>query len=401
MLRFARSEDKVSIEDMLSYCFPTLRTEIRQSRADALAGKKPDETPEEKQAAEEKLQWVLLKEERDGSIGQHLEIVQFDIQFDGAVQKMGGIACVASLPEHRYGGGVLELMKWSLVVMKERGIAFSELGPFSYPFYRKCGWELGFRWHEMLIPVSDLDIFKSDSGTFAPLAKADYKEAIELRNSHISRYNGGEYNSPDVDDFFDEDRTLYGVRAKDGTLEGYASFYIEDRRIICRDLFYGNHAAKRKMLHFFYKHNSQADVFMLTVPEDDTLHHILKDQRIEVKCRPGMMVRLVDVKSAVSAMSINSGVTGELIIQIADDFAPWNQGIWLFEAKDGQLSANLVDNSDPDCSITIQRLSQLVYGFISGSEAMDSDMLSWNNDTSKELFGKIFTKRPTAQWIPF
>ncbi len=401
-LRFAEKDDKVAIEDMLMYCFPDMRAGVERRRAEEAAGKVTEESPEAQKEREEHLKWVLVKEEADGSLGQHVQIVPLTIHFDGTLQKMGGIGGVASWPEYRYGGGVMSLLKWSLQIMKERGYPFSELAPFSYAFYRKCGWEWGFRWHELTIPMKELEVFRSDKGTFVRLTEAHREEAARVRNLHGERYNGAEWMDAQKkkDPFPHKGSLSYGVETQDGGLCAYAQFSIRDNALQCRDFFWTDIKSKRQLLHFFQRHNSQAETVKLTVPEMDTTAHLLGDQYLETKARAGMMVRVVDIPPAISAMRVHSSLSCAFVMQVTDEAAPWNGGNWLVRANEGALVAERVEQ-DPDCMLSIQRLSQLVYGFLSGHEATESGMVTWRNENRQEDFHRIFHKRATAQWIPF
>ena len=402
-LRFARPEDRTRIEDMLAYCFPDMRPHVEQRRADEAAGKLPVETPEALRRKEEQLSWILLKEEADGRVGQHVQIVPLSIHLDGTRQRMAGIGAVASLPEYRYGGGVMELLRWSLQIMRERGFAFSELAPFSFAFYRKCGWEWGFRWHELQIPMKELERFKTDTGVFTPLAAQDRQRALDVRNAHCARFNGGEYDDATEADgeFPPKGRLCYGVEGTDGALDGYADFEIRDGALRCRDFFYRDHQAKRRLLHFFFRHNSQADRVILTVPESDTLQHLLSDQRIDVKAHAGMMVRVVDVAAAIACVAAPTEEAAPLVLQVTDEASLWNQGNWLLASSGERLSAERVENREPDCVISIQRLSQLVYGFLSGQDIIEGGMAEWRNEAAQPAFRLMFRKRPTAQWRSF
>ncbi len=415
-LRFARIEDQNRIEDMLAYCFPDMRPHIEQRRAEQAAGRMPAETTESLRRKEEQLACVLLKEEADGRIGQHVQIVPLTIHLDGTRQKMAGIGAVASLPEYRYGGGVMELLRWSLQIMRERGFVFSELAPFSFAFYRKCGWEWGFRWHELEIPMKELERFKADTGAFTALTARDRKRALAVRNAHASRFNGGEYDAAteendeagtgegrdeEQDAFPRKGRLCYGVEGADGALDGYADFEIRDGALRCRDFFYRSHQAKRQLLHFFYRHNSQAQRVVLTVPESDTLPHLLSDQYLDVKARAGMMVRIVDVAAAVACVAAPVEDVAPLVLQVTDEAAPWNQGNWQLSSSGDRLHAERVENREPDCVISIQRLSQLVYGFLSGQDVIDGGMSEWRNEAAQNAFSRMFRRRPTAQWESF
>ncbi len=400
-LRFARTEDHSTIQDILGYCFPDMLPSILAEREKEKTHPK-QETEESRKEREESLKWVLVKEEADGRIGQHVQIVPLTIHLDGETHAMAGIGGVASLPEYRYGGGVMELLRQSLQVMHERNIAFSELAPFSFAFYRKCGYEWGFRWHKLSIPMKELEAFKGDKGSFVRLTDAHREEARVIRNLHGTRFNGAEYLETDkMKDFPPKDRIAYGVVGGDGLLAGYAVFRVRDHAIQCRDFFYRDNQAKRQLLHFFHRHNSQAETLQLTVPESDTTPHLLGDQYLEVKAEAGMMVRVVDVPAALAAMKIPADASGSFVLQVADEAAPWNQGNWRIEAAGGRLKAERVEDREPDCVLSIQRLSQLVYGFLDGADMLESGMCEWRTEEAKPLFRQVFRKRPTAQWTSF
>jgi len=400
-IRFANSGDHRAIQGILEYCFSAVQFSGAEGHAPEPANQEP-ETEEMRREKEEALTWVLVKEEADGRLGQHVQIVPLTIHFDGALHAMAGIGGVASLPEYRYGGGVMELLRYALQVMHERHIAFSELAPFSFAFYRKCGYEWGFRWHKLSIPMSELAQFRADKGNFVSLTEAHKEQAFAVRNLHGARFNGAERLEPVKKETFPPKNHLaYGVMGEDGALSGYAVFQIKENTIRCRDFFYRDIQAKRQLLHFFHRHNSQAETLILTVPETDTTLHLLGNQYLDVKAEAGMMVRVVDVPAALAAMKISPDLAGGFILQISDEMAPWNQGNWLVTVAEGRLKAERIEDREPDCMLSIQRLSQLVYGFVDGSELTDSGMAEWRNDGAKALFHQVFRKRPTAQWIGF
>lgn len=408
-LRFAKAEDKKSIEEIMAYCFYEYRQSAVEKHITEHEKAKPEseekkrENEDKKRENEEKLRWVLLNEDENGKVGQHVAIVPLTISFYGGTQPMGGIGGVASLPEYRYGGGVMALLRMSLQVMHERAYPFSELAPFSYEFYRKCGWELGFQWHELRIPMKELAIFKKDSGTFLLLTEALSEQAMNVRNLHSMRFNGAEQVeiSKIKESLSKKDLLGYGVLGEDGQLSGYVQYRMKDRTIYCRDFFYRDIHAKRQLLHFFHRHNSQADLLQLTVPDSDTTQHLLGDQYIDVTIKSGMMVRVVDVPLALAAMKVNARLTGSLVIQVNDETAPWNHGNWLITVSDGHIHAEMKSDLAADCEISIQRLSQLVYGFLSGRDVSENGMMGWRNETAQDLFNELFQKRPTAQWVPF
>ena len=65
------------------------------------------------------------------------------------------------------------------------------------------------------------------------------------------------------------------------------------------------------------------------------------------------------------------------------------------------MAATRVEDREPDCVVSIQRLSQLVYGFLSGADADAAELVEWRHEAARPLFCDLFRARATAQWIPF
>ena len=57
---------------------------------------------------------------------------------------MVGIGYVASYPEARGQGGINQIMEKILEDCRYRKVSLSYLAPFSYPFYRRYGYEQSF-----------------------------------------------------------------------------------------------------------------------------------------------------------------------------------------------------------------------------------------------------------------
>jgi predicted acetyltransferase len=63
------------------------------------------------------------------------------------------------------------------------------------------------------------------------------------------------------------------------------------------------------------------------LPVDHPLLLLMAEpRRLDFTLRDGLWVRLVDVKSAMSARSYRAG--GSLVIDVIDEFCPWNVGCW-------------------------------------------------------------------------
>ena len=78
------------------------------------------------------------------------------IFFEGSTMPVAGIGNVATYPEHRRKGYVRKLFNYLFPRMREQGQVFSMLFPFSYPYYRAFGYELGYSKNQYTLPLSQL-----------------------------------------------------------------------------------------------------------------------------------------------------------------------------------------------------------------------------------------------------
>ena len=99
--------------------------------------------------------------DENGKMCSCLQLIPFDVSFDGGSVPMGGIGGVASLPEEREKSSIRSIFEYSIKEMYEKGYVFSYLYPFSPSFYRKFGYELNMNVIIYNIPfICDNNIIK-------------------------------------------------------------------------------------------------------------------------------------------------------------------------------------------------------------------------------------------------
>jgi GNAT superfamily N-acetyltransferase len=96
----------------------------------------------------------------------------FESMVFGTWQKMSGIACVESLPEHRNKSNITALMNRALAEEKERGAVFSALYPFKFRFYEKFGYGYSGGFLNSTFAPDDLAI-QTPAGEFVPFGETD------------------------------------------------------------------------------------------------------------------------------------------------------------------------------------------------------------------------------------
>jgi predicted acetyltransferase len=91
-----------------------------------------------------------------------LHILSLEIKIENCRFSMGGIAGVATWPEHRRKGSVTRLLNKALSAMKKKGQTISLLHPFNINFYRRFGWELTASVNKPTSSKQDVAFFNSD-----------------------------------------------------------------------------------------------------------------------------------------------------------------------------------------------------------------------------------------------
>ena len=73
-----------------------------------------------------------------------------EVNVEGEIVKMGGITGVTTYPEYAGRGLIHKLMAKCLEHMRTERQFISFLCPYSFPFYRKMGWEIRVRQADFL-----------------------------------------------------------------------------------------------------------------------------------------------------------------------------------------------------------------------------------------------------------
>ena len=111
-----------------------------------------------------------------------------------------------------------------------------------------------------------------------------------------------------------------------------------------------------------------------------------------------MMIRIINVKKVLESLKCN--VKGTIKLKVIDKQAPWNNQIFKISGDGTSLKVE-EGCKNYDFAITIQRLSQLAIGFLSGKEALDLNLVEIKNSKKISIFTQIFLKRKTMLWQMF
>ncbi|WP_379136753.1 enhanced intracellular survival protein Eis [Paenibacillus sp. sgz500958] len=326
----------------------------------------------------------------EGELAAKLTLLPLRVYIQGNSVSMGGIAGVATWPENRRQGHVTKLLSHALQTMNESGQLLSFLHPFSIPFYRKYGWEIYCEYKKYTIPVAKLPLKKEVSGT----VKRNVND-IEILNSlyaeFAAQYNGTlertrEWWERSVLDEEGLHAVYYSIT---GEPEGYALYRIDKKELVIDEFVFRNEQARQGLWSFFCNHDSMVTgVALKMVPSDDILPYLLPDPRIPQENYPYFMARIVNVKAFVEAFIFVRGVSGKINLEIKDDHAPWNSGLW-----------ECTINEEGRASLIQMQPSQITADINCDIGSLTVLLMGYKRPEELYRYGKLSGTPSAAEWL--
>jgi predicted acetyltransferase len=327
-----------------------------------------------------------------------------DATVRGSVHPIAGLTSVITPPEHRRDGYVTELLEEVLREYRERDRHFTVLWPFDYGFYRSFGWETV---SNKRVYSGDLDALafaaaEAPPGRYRRLSTDDFASVEPVYDAFSSDYSftlvrDAEWWRTRVCRARDTEPFVY-VWEREGDPEAYLVYTFEDdadgRTLSVREVGYTGVDGLLAALAFCYNHDSQAERFELTVP-DDTVVQDLLTQPNELDCalhtRP--MARLVDVTAALEGMRyplVDESVT----VAVADDLAPWNDDTFELSVVDGDGTCQPTDEPSA-VELDVATLTQLVTGYRTAGELARADRIEATDPTAVRALDRLFPATTT------
>ncbi len=306
----------------------------------------------------------------DGAMMSYLIDNPFSIYFDGSAVSCGGIGSVTTLPEYRASGSMRALLAHVLEKGREEGEVFSMLGPFSYPFYRKFGYEAAYSCCEYTVPVAQFAPFRhtgwvqrlrgGDEEDLSRLARL-YNRFARPYNLAIARdesfFHRRFLNKPD--EVFLNEHTFFYLLGEGEEAGAYLMFRFapeahEDTLMEIVDLAFDGVRGLRMLFGFLARMSADYHTVRLRLPGDVQLHQLLAvPPRLNVNST--RMARVVNVEEALRLAKKPAGLRA--VLEVTDDLLPENAGRWLVEG-------NSVTRTElaPDLTVDIRALAPMLLG---------------------------------------
>lgn len=281
----------------------------------------------------------------EGELAAKYVLLDLNVWVHGALHRMGGIAGVATWPEYRRQGYVARLLVHALETMRSEGKTLSFLFPFSFPFYRKYGWEYCLDYKTYSIPMTALPASPPDRSRVRRISKEDGPSILQpMYDAYAVRYTG----------MLDRSEAWWRERAigtKNGSIAVYSDASGADRGYVFYDVYEKSASvhefvaldgeARRGLLSYLRNLDSMASEIAMRAPSTDPLAFLLPDPRVRQETVPYFSARIVDAAKFVAAMPFAAGAPAAVTLRVRDAHAPWNDGVWTLavdEAGRGALA---------------------------------------------------------------
>lgn len=319
----------------------------------------------------------------DGRLAGGLAVLPMGQFFGGRSVPSGGVAAVATAPEHRARGTATALLRGMLAEQRARGVPLSALYPATLPLYRRVGYERAGYLCELTVPLRTLDVrdrtlqLRGVEPEDVPRLRALYRTWAAGTNGNLDR---SEVLYRRATEFRREPGRGFVV-LRDGEIEGYTYLVTppgDPHHAVLRvpDLVAVTPAALRRLLTLIADHRTTREsMTIFTGPADPLLLH-LAEGHYTLTARGGFMLRIIDVRGAFEARGWPSGVQAELHLDVADETLPENAGRWMVRIADG--SAAVTRGGRGSLRVDIRGLAALYTGYQSPHELALGGLLSAN-----------------------
>jgi predicted acetyltransferase len=361
--RAITKEEKLQLEDLQAHCF--FYTYDKKKFAEEL--EKDDNN------------WRTGRGAFDdnGKLLAGLELLPFEVWFDGTSVGMGGIGGVVSRVEDRRGGNIRKLFELVFQEMYDRGDVFSYLYPFSHPYYRKFGYEVSLTSRIIKAPLQPLLCFAQpgQAEQFLPGDQGnDPTPIVEIYNAFASQHNlaldraGWRWERILEHDPAKERYYTYIWRNEEGAPTAYSIIDVAQNgnatEIRVKEAAWLDKEALKGLLGFLGRFGGNIKKLEWAIPGSFAPELFWEEPwELETEYKYNGMNRIINVAEALKLMRKPHG-QGSVRIAVTDSFFPKNTGTYKIDWENGSGSVKKSKSATADMECSVQALAQMVVGYL-------------------------------------
>ncbi|MFX1535824.1 MAG: enhanced intracellular survival protein Eis [Promethearchaeota archaeon] len=388
--RYLTAEDATEMARMIRYAFGTNKNNFENL-----------ETKWETKRAPRTL--GLFDEDKMKACAVNLDYKLF---FRGIWLKTAAIAGVACRPEYRRQGLMKQVLKHLFRDISEGGQPISALYPSNYPFYEKFGYRVVADMEIITVPTYEIKI-KPVKGITAKLVDdSEFLEvAPQVYNKVIERYSFVFHRTEDM--WKDIVKYYKGFKfvfyRDDGSPTAYGILKFDkydwdndpDEKSIVRltDFYWDSPEAKQAVFNLLRNHDSQRKYAIFHTFDRHSLAYIRDIATVKRETKPGIMFRIINVRSTLEQIQYPSGIQGSFKFALTDECCPWNNQIFEVEIDSGKSTVEVIkdnqslnnDHFQLDFKCDIGPLSQLIAGYLNYDKLVGSGEIIRYSDNHTPL----------------
>ncbi|HZC27158.1 MAG TPA: GNAT family N-acetyltransferase, partial [Actinopolymorphaceae bacterium] len=306
----------------------------------------------------------------------HACIYSFTMTVPGSPLGVAGVSMVGVLPTHRRRGVLTALMRHQLTSLHETGgEAVAVLTASEPAIYGRFGYGLASHVVAIEVPRSRRELRQVAGADEVSIRYADLEKSLEACGAvheavvparpgmfrHDDRWRRGEIADPSG-----SRRGASALRAvlaeRDGRTTGFAYFRTHsswgqrgpDGTTVVERVHAVDSASYAALWQFLLDQDLMERTTHRRLAVDDPVLSLLVDFRqAQAGVRDGLWARLVDVGRALGSRTYAEAV--DVVLEVRDDFCPWNAGRWHLTGDRSGASCGKVSRS-PDLVIDVRDL---------------------------------------------
>ena len=294
--------------------------------------------------------------------------ISFDLTIPGGVMPVAGITTVGVQPTHRRRGALRQMMRFQIDDVHRRGEPLAVLWASEGSIYQRFGYGLAslkasvkIRRHRnaFRLPhdfIGQLRLVDEDE---ARVAFPPVFEAVRPTRTGFFSHTPEFWNAEVF--YFPEawrrgrGKPFHVLHDVGGTIDGYARYAIregDENEVSVLDLQAVTPAAHLDLWRYLLDIDLMSRVESWNMPTDEPLLlAIAEPRKLELTLGDALWLRIVDLAPALAARRYRGD--GRVIIEVADEFCPWNDGRWSLAVEAGVPYVEpATDSADIACDVT-------------------------------------------------
>jgi predicted acetyltransferase len=323
--------------------------------------------------------------------------------FAGRSIPLSGIFGVATLPEHRGGGVMREVVSSLMREAHDRGTPVTALYPAVLGPYRSLGYEIAGTFNEHRLRIDAIPAGIGDASAIREYVPGDLP-AIRACWSRAMRHSNGTIE-PDGDGWWihrtfnpQMDPTLRAVVVPsiDGDeIEAFASF-TRSRTAGALDVAFGlecepmaavTERGLRSLLAYLRGYRGLGQWVQWVGAPNDATTMLIPEYGVLHQWRYPWMLRLLHVDEALRGRGWPAGARADAAFAVDDPMFPENAGPWRLSVADGEAEVARADGVDGK-PLTIGTLSAMFSGYLRPHDAVRVGLMDVD-DPAVESFATL------------